>query len=319
MYDITALGEYLIDFTPYGKSSEGQQLFEQNPGGAPVNVLTSISKLNLSAAFIGKVGNDMHGRFLKSVLLKEGICADGLIVSDDVFTTLAFVTLDQNGNRDFSFARKPGADTMLNKTEVDTNLISNSKLFHIGSLSLTDNPAKEATLFALETAKKAGCIISYDPNYRAPLWESKETAIKTMQSVISYIDIMKISDEETNLLTPYQEPDKAANYLIQKGVRLVAVTLGKDGCYVCTKDGGQTISGFPSKVVDTTGAGDSFWGGFLYKYIKCGKSLSEITINDATEFAIFANAVASCCVEGRGGIPSIPTLDSVEARMNSRI
>lgn len=317
MNDITALGEYLIDFTPCGTSEGGQRIFEQNPGGAPVNVLTAISKLNLSTAFIGKVGNDMHGRFLKDILIKEGIKTEGLVLSDDVFTTLAFVALDEHGDRDFSFARKPGADTMLTKEEVNTDLIRNSKLFHIGSLSLTDNPAREATIFALETAKKAGCTISYDPNYRAPLWTSKETAKKTMQSVVSYMNIMKISDEETDLLTPYHEPDKAAAFLINQGVSVVAVTLGKDGCYICTKDGGKTVPGFVSKVVDTTGAGDSFWGGFLYQYLQSGKTLSEITTEDAARFAKFANAVASCCVEGRGGIPSMPTLDKVEARMNS--
>ena len=318
MNDITALGEYLIDFTPCGTSEGGQRIFEQNPGGAPVNVLTAISKLNLSTAFIGKVGNDMHGRFLKDILIKEGIKTEGLVLSDDVFTTLAFVALDEHGDRDFSFARKPGADTMLTKEEVNTDLIRNSKLFHIGSLSLTDNPAREATIFALETAKEAGCTISYDPNYRAPLWTSKETAKNTMQSVVSYMNIMKISDEETDLLTPYHEPDKAAAFLISQGVSVVAVTLGKDGCYVCTKDGGKTVPGFVSKVVDTTGAGDSFWGGFLYQYLQSGKTFSEITTEDAASFAKFANAVASCCVEGRGGIPSMPTLDKVEARMNSK-
>lgn len=317
MYDVTALGEVLIDFTPSGTSPAGQRLFEQNPGGAPANVLAALNKCGLKTAIIGKVGNDMHGLFLKETLEQAGIDCKGLIVDDKVFTTLAFVALDENGDRSFSFARKPGADTMLTNEEADTELLKNSRIFHVGSLSLTNEPSKGATHFALKTAKENGAIISYDPNYRAPLWDSKEDAVREMRSVVPYVDVMKISDEETFLLTPEEAPEKAAAYLVANGVPLVAVTLGADGAYVCAKDGGQIVPGFKSQVVDTTGAGDSFWGGFLYQLAKSGKRPADVTLEEAVEFARFGNAVASLCVEKRGGIPGMPELEDVLKRLDA--
>lgn len=315
MYDVTALGEVLIDFTPSGTSAAGQRLFEQNPGGAPANVLAALNNCGLKTAIIGKVGKDMHGLFLQETLEQAGIDCTGLIVDDKVFTTLAFVALNEKGERTFSFARKPGADTMLTREDVNTDLIQNSKVFHVGSLSLTDEPAREATLFALQTAKDNNSIISYDPNYRPPLWNSKEDAIREMRSIVKYVDVMKISDEETDLLTPEAAPEQAAAYLVANGVPLVAVTLGAKGAYVCTKEGGALVAGFSSNVVDTTGAGDSFWGGFLYQLVKSGKKPCDVSLAEAMEFARFGNAVASLCVEKRGGIPGIPTLEEVLKRL----
>ena len=317
MYDVTALGELLIDFTPSGKSAAGMRLFEQNPGGAPCNVLAALNKCGLKTAFIGKVGNDMHGLFLKETLENAGICTDGLIVDDNVFTTLAFVALNDAGERSFSFARKPGADTCLEEAEVNVSLLKDSKIFHVGSLSLTDEPAKSATLFALEKAKELGCTISYDPNYRAALWSSKDAAIAGMREVLPFVEVMKMSDEETELLTGIKEPAEAAAYLVEHGIPLVAVTLGAEGAYVCTKEGGQVVSGFKSQVVDTTGAGDSFWGGFLYGLVKSGKKPAEVTLEEAVGFARFANALASLCVEKRGGIPAMPELCAIEERLSS--
>ena len=168
-YDVVALGEFLIDFTPAGSTDSGMKLFEQNPGGAPVNMLTAVSKAGLKTAFIGKVGDDMHGNFLVETAKQAGIDTRGIVVDNTVFTTLAFVTLDENGEREFSFARKPGADTMLCYKEVDADLLRDTKVFHIGSLSLTDEPARTTTFQAVKEAKKYGAVISYDPNYRAPL------------------------------------------------------------------------------------------------------------------------------------------------------
>ena len=315
MYDVTALGELLIDFTPSGNSASGQRLFEQNPGGAPANVLAALNNCGLKTAFLGKIGDDMHGLFLKETLENAGIDCTGLIIDKDVFTTLAFVALNEKGERTFSFARKPGADTMLRPDEINEDIVKSSKLFHIGSLSLTDEPSRSATLHALDVAKAAGVMISYDPNYRAPLWNTKEEAIEQMRSVVSYVDVMKISDEETALLTPEAEPEKAAAWLVANGVPLVAVTLGSEGAYVCTKDGGRKVAGFKSQVADTTGAGDSFWGGFLYKLIESGKKTTDVTLEEAAEFARFGNAVASLCVEKRGGIPAIPQLKDVLERL----
>lgn len=315
MFDVTALGELLIDFTPSGKSEAGMRLFEQNPGGAPANVLAALNQCGLQTALLGKIGTDMHGDFLKETLENAGICTDGLVQDSSVFTTLAFVALNDAGERSFSFARKPGADIMLRSEEVDVSIIKNSRVFHVGSLSLTDEPSRSATFFALEKAKENGCIISYDPNYRAPLWNSRGEAIDGMRKVLPFVDVMKMSDEETELLTGIQEPKDAAAFLVEHGIPLVAVTLGADGAYVCTKEGGQVVSGYRSHVVDTTGAGDSFWGGFLYQLVVSNKKPADVTLDEAVNFAKFANALASLCVEKRGGIPAMPKLSEIEKRL----
>ena len=295
-YDVVALGEFLIDFTPAGSSDSGMKLFEQNPGGAPVNMLTAVSKAGLKTAFIGKVGDDMHGNFLIETAKQAGIDTRGIVVDDTVFTTLAFVTLDENGEREFSFARKPGADTMLCYKEVDADLLRDTKVFHIGSLSLTDEPARTTTFQAVREARKYGAVISYDPNYREPLWDNRENEMERM----------KLSDEETALLTPFEDPKEAAEYLLGTGVRLVAVTLGSEGVLICSRDGSRKVPGFVSHVVDTTGAGDSFWGAFVSQLIRADKSLEEFSIDELEEFARYGNAVASLCVEKRGGLRSIP-------------
>lgn len=314
MFDVTALGELLIDFTPCGTSEAGMNLFEQNPGGAPANVLAALCNLGFQTAFIGKVGDDMHGALLKDTLDKAGIDTTGLIVDDSVFTTLAFVSL-QNGERNFSFARKPGADTQLRPEEVKEEIVKNTKIFHCGSLSLTDEPARSATFHAVKMAKEAGALISYDPNYRAPLWNSVEEAKEQMRSMIPYADIMKISDEETALLTDYSDPKETAQALLDQGVACVVVTLGKDGALLKTAQVEIVEKGKERKVVDTTGAGDSFWGGILSRFAKDGISPAEITEEKAREYVRFANAVAGLCVEKRGAIPAMPTLEQVLAEL----
>lgn len=256
----------------------------------------------------------MHGALLKDTLDKAGIDTTGLIVDDSVFTTLAFVSL-QNGERNFSFARKPGADTQLRPEEVKEEIVKNTKIFHCGSLSLTDEPARSATFHAVKMAKEAGALISYDPNYRAPLWNSVEEAKEQMRSMIPYADIMKISDEETALLTDYSDPKEAAQALLDQGVACVVVTLGKDGALLKTAQVEIVEKGKERKVVDTTGAGDSFWGGILSRFAKDGISPAEITEEKAREYVRFANAVAGLCVEKRGAIPAMPTLEQVLAEL----
>ena len=317
MFDVVALGEILIDFTPCGKSEAGQRIFEQNPGGAPANVLACLSKCGKNTAFIGKVGKDMHGLFLKEVLEMNHIDTQGVVEDENVFTTLAFVALSENGERSFSFARKPGADTCLTKEELNEDIIKNCKILHIGSLSLTAEPSRGTTFRALDVAKESGCIISYDPNYRAPLWDCKEKAIEGMRSVVSYVDVMKISDEETELLTDCVEPKEAAEKLIAQGVSIVAVTLGSKGALICTKEGSVLVDGYKTELVDSTGAGDSFWGGFLNKLLESGKKPSLITLKELEQFAKFGNAVASLCVEKRGAIPAMPTLDKIKGRLKN--
>lgn len=315
IYDITTFGEILIDFTLQGKNEDGQTLFVQNPGGAPANVAVAASRLGAHTAFLGKVGEDMHGVFLKKVLENEGVDTQGMIVDKHYFTTMAFVNLTESGERTFSFARKPGADTKIRKEEIEVDILDSTNIFHVGSLSLTDEPSRDTTFYAVKRAKENGSIISYDPNYRASLWKDEETAKKHMRSMIPYVDIMKISDEETELLTDEKEVEAAASVLFEQGVKIVAVTLGKDGAYIYSKDGGQKVPGFESHVVDTNGAGDSFWGGFLYKINESGKKPENIMKEELVKYTLFGNSVASLCVERKGAIPAMPGLKKVEERI----
>ena len=319
LYDIVVFGEILIDFTSQGYNESGQMLYARNPGGAPANVAVAAGKLGAHTAFIGKAGKDMHGEFLREVLRKEKVDTKGLVLDDQYFTTLAFVDINEDGERTFSFARKPGADTKIQKEEIDVDVLDHTNIFHVGSLSLTDNPAKETTFYAVKRAKKKGSIISYDPNYRASLWKDEETAKKHMRSMIPYVDIMKISDEETELLTGSKDVQRAAENLYRQGVKIVVVTLGGDGAYVYCREGGCMVPGFRvSHIEDTNGAGDSFWGGFLYQFCGSEKLLDELTKEDLIEYVRFGNAVASLCVEKKGAIPAMPDLIRVEERMGDK-
>lgn len=311
MFDIVALGELLIDFTYHGRSENGMRLFEQNPGGAPANMLCAASNLGSSTAFIGKVGRDMHGDYLRRVLEEKGVHTGGLISAEDVFTTLAFVELSETGERKFSFARKPGADTCLTACEVKRELLEGCRIFHFGSLSLTDEPSRSATIEAVKAAKKAGAIISYDPNYRAPLWKSEDEATEIMRSVLPFADIVKISDEEVGLITGESSPEAAAGCLFQKGISCAVVTLGSNGAYTAVEGASALVSVPDVPVVDTTGAGDAFWGGFLYQLAMSGLRPNELGEAQLRDFTEFANAVATLCVQKRGGIPAMPTINMV--------
>ena len=316
-FTITALGELLIDFTDAGTSDAGQKLFERNAGGAPANVLACMSRLGHRCAFIGKVGQDMHGAYLRQTLEGEGIDCTGLVTDPDAFTTLAFVELDENGDRTFSFARKPGADTRLAPDELACDVIRESRIFHVGSLSLTDEPARSATLEALDCARTAGCVLSYDPNYRANLWPSRDAAAEQIRSVIGRMDLVKISDNECELASGIADPEQAAAALLGQGPKVVAVTLGGDGAYVRCADGGRYVEGFPAQVVDTTGAGDSFWGGFLAAFAESGLAPEDVTAERAASFARFGCAVAHFCVQGRGAIPAMPSREQVDGLLAS--
>lgn len=322
MFDVTALGEVLIDFTECGHNPDtGMALFERNPGGAPANVAAAVSRLAGRAAFIGKVGEDMHGAYLKKTLDEIGVDTSGVSVDAGAFTTLAFVSLEPSGERVFSFARKPGADTCLTAEDIPTALLTGSRILHFGSLSLTNEPAHSATLYAVAMAKKSGAIISYDPNDRPLLWDSRERARKVMRSVLPQVDVIKISDEETEPLTGAADPEEASRRLIEQGIGCVVVTLGAKGALVRTAaqaEQSEIVPGFASKVADTTGAGDSFWGGFLYQIAQRGKRPGELTLAEAAQFARFGNAVASLCVEKHGAIPAMPDMDTVRARLEGR-
>ena len=312
MFDVTALGEALIDFTDCGISPEtGMALFERNPGGAPANVAAAVSRLGGKAAFIGKVGCDMHGRFLIDTLRDAGVDTQGMVQDPAAFTTLAFVSLDDGGERTFSFARKPGADTCLRPEEVPADLLQSSRILHFGSLSMTDEPACSATLHAVSAARAAGAVLAYDPNDRPLLWDSRARAREMMRAVLPQVDVIKISDEETELMTDAADPAEAAARLIAQGISCAVVTLGADGALVRTASEAEAIRvpGFAAHTVDTTGAGDAFWGGFLYQLARSGKRPAALTGSEAAAFARFGNAVAACNVTRRGAIPAMPTME----------
>lgn len=312
MFDLVALGELLIDFTPAGTSPAGKPLFEQNPGGAPANVLAAVVKLGKQGAFMGMVGNDQFGVFLRDTLRVNGIETRGLKSSNTVNTTLAFVHLAPDGDRSFSFYRKPGADMMISIDELDFELIREAKIFHFGSISLTDEPARGATYAAAKFAKENGSLISYDPNYRPLLWPDQAAAVAMMKSGLPYADIVKVSGEELELLTGTSDIAQGAALLFETGISVVLVTLGADGCYYKYAGGEGHISGYTVQAVDTTGAGDAFLGGVLYWL--SGLTLAEIQSIRPDKFQQiirFANAAGALTTTKKGAIPALPALEAV--------
>ena len=310
MYDLVALGEALIDFTYYGQSDEGAALFEQNPGGAPANVAVMGAKLGLSVAFIGKIGVDLNGDFLAKTLREQGVDTKGLLRSDHEATAVAFVKLTE-AERQFSFIRNPGADTTLAEAEVDFEIVRNTKIFHFGSLSLTDEPARTATVRAARAAKAEGALVSYDPNYRPTLWKDHGEANLRLRGAVQLADIIKISLEEAEILTGESDVEAAAEALLNQGVTCVLVTLGAEGALAATAEGFVRKSAAPCVAVDTTGAGDVFLGSFLYRLAKSGKTLAEHSLKDLEGYLAFANAAAALCVEKRGAMPSMPDISTI--------
>lgn len=315
MIDIAALGELLIDFTPRGISEQGSYLFEANSGGAPCNVLAAMRNLGKSAAFIGKVGTDMFGRFLKDTIEKLGIDSSGLILSDDFFTTLAFVKLDEQGNREFSFSRNNSADVMLQPEEVNPEQICSARIFHCGTLSLTHPSSRAALLKGLNLAREHGVLISVDPNLREPLWKDLEQAKAAMRLALSYADVIKISDYELEFL--YKETDvvKAANLLREEfHPKILFATCGRDGAYLLKDDVVIHHPCFDSvKTIDTTGAGDSFCGAALSRLLDWGLDFDALDKAACKELLRYASAAASLATAKRGAIPAMPAQDEIES------
>ncbi len=311
-YDVTALGELLIDFTENGNSEQGNPLMEANPGGAPCNMLAMIQKLGGTTAFIGKVGKDMFGRQLKTAVEAVGIDTRNLMEDEEVHTTLAFVHTFPDGDRDFSFYRNPGADMMLTKEEIQEDLIRNSKAFHFGTLSSTHEGVREATRYAIDVAKEAGCLVSFDPNLRPPLWKTLEDARKEIEYGLSKTDILKISDNEVEFLCGTSDYDEGAKMLIEKyNIPFVCVTLGKDGSRAYYKGMRVEVPGFVQKnTIETTGAGDTFCGCMLHYIIQHG--LEDLTEEDLRELLTFANAAASVITTRKGALAVMPSKEEVE-------
>ncbi len=317
MYDVVALGELLIDFAPKSVNEAGYPILSANPGGAPGNFLAALNKYGCKTAMIGKVGDDMFGRLLVKTLQSAGIETKGVLMDENQFTTLAFVSLDESGNRDFSFARKPGADTCIKPEEVVESLIADAKVFHFGTLSLTDEPAASATRKAIELAKAHGLLISLDPNLRKPLWKSEKDAKAAIEWSLHQADIVKISDEEIDFLWGLSPEEGAQKLLDEYGVSLAYITLGPKGCYAVTASQHIMVNS-PSgiQVVDTTGAGDIFGGSAMSQFLAYGKSPAELTEGELTQIVRFACTAASLSTQKHGGITSVPDKCEVLDRVN---
>lgn len=316
-YDVTALGEILIDFTMNGQSEQGNNIFEACPGGAVDNALAMLSKLGRKTAFIGKVGKDQFGRLLKATLEEVGIDASGLAVDDEVNTTLAFVHTFPDGDREFSFYRKPGADMMLSVDDVDYDLIRKSRVFHLGTLSMTDEPAISATKKALEVAKEAGCMITFDPNLREPLWRDLEDAKEAMRYVFGYCDVLKISDNEIQFISGKEDYDEGIKYLQDTyNIPVIFLTMGKDGSRAYYKDLRVEKKGFTVKAIETTGAGDTFCANAINGVMKYG--IDNLDEEKLGEILTYANAGAALITLKKGAMRSMPTPEQIEELIRSR-
>lgn len=305
--DVIALGELLIDFTENGTSRQGNRLFEANPGGAPCNVLAMLKNLGHEVAFIGKVGNDFLGEELKTRVAGLGINTENLFQDQEIPTTLAFVHKKENGDRDFSFYRKPGADMMLTEEEIDETSIANSKIFHFGTLSMTHDGVRRATLKALEAAKKGHCIISFDPNLRERLWDNLEDAREQVKTGLSYCDVLKISDNELQWFTGEKDySDGVAKLRKEYDIKLILVSMGKDGSRAYYN--GTVVEANPflqDHAVDMTGAGDTFYGCVLHYVLQWG--LEGLKVGQLREMLTFANAAASLITARYGALCMMPT------------
>lgn len=316
MTDVVALGELLIDFATTATDGDGYPTMAAHPGGAPANFLAALTKFGAKTALLGKVGTDTFGKLLLSTLQKAGIDTRGMIETDDVFTTLAFVTFDQHGDRAFAFSRKPGADTCISFEELDLSLIDEAKVFHFGTLSLTDEPARSATYQAVAYAKSKGKLITYDPNLRKPLWRDLATAKEQLLWGLSQADVVKISDEEVEFLFGMGVEEGAQHIMDHFGVKLVFVTCGADGCFFQNQRAkGKVPSLSNIAVIDTTGAGDIFGGSALWKLLQLDKAPETLTEAELRNVVTFACTSAGLSTTRPGGISSVPTYAEVLANM----
>ncbi|MFC6331229.1 carbohydrate kinase [Paenibacillus septentrionalis] len=319
--DVVALGELLIDFTPGGLSENGEPLFERNPGGAPANVLAALAKLGHQTAFVGAIGNDAFGAYLQQTLHHAGINVNQLFVTEEAQTTLAFVHLDDSGDRSFTFYRKPGADQLLRAEQIDRGMLAAARVFHFGSLSMTHEPSRTATLTAVAYAKEKGAVISFDPNLRLSLWRDEEHAKQAILQGMHYAEIVKVSEEELLFLTGTVDLEQGSQLLLQQftNIKLLLVTLGAEGSYCITGhvEGSERLiarhHGFQVNTIDTTGAGDAFFGGVLHWLLNEDNVANpQWTAKKLHAMLAFANAMGALTATGKGAIPSLPTLQQVE-------
>ncbi len=312
MMDVTAVGELLVDLTAEGTNGEGYPVLSAHPGGAPCNFLAALSKYGVGTAFLGKVGQDMFGDLLVGTLKAAGINTAGIVQDPAVFTTMAFVALDEKGERRFSFARKPGADTRLRFDECDLSLVDRAGVFHFGTLSLTDEPARDATRRLAAYARERGKWITFDPNLRLPLWEDLERARAEILWGLSAADVVKLSDDEADFLWGCAPEEAARKLLDEYAVKLAFVTLGAKGCVYANRLGmGRAVSAAQVQVVDTTGAGDIFGGSALSRLLALGRAPEDVPPEELSAIAAFACTAATLSTRSHGGISSVPPMDEV--------
>ena len=317
MIDVVALGEVLIDFASRSVDAAGYPTMAALPGGAPANFLAALTRYGKKTAFLGKVGDDAFGRLLVGTVKDAGIETRGIVVDPTVFTTLAFVTFDEHGDRSFSFARKPGADTRLTWEEVDKSLIDEAKVFHFGTLSLTDEPVRSTTQKCVAYAKEQGKLITCDPNLRKPLWRSEEEAREQILWSLQQADVVKISDDEVDFLWSCTPEEGADKLLAEFGVSLAMVTLGPKGCLLKTKNAVCQVASPKVSPVDTTGAGDIFGGSAVCRLLELDKPFAELTAEDLRYIGAYASTAASLSTEHPGGIPGIRDKQTVLERMKA--
>ena len=309
-YDVIALGELLIDFTMNGQSEQGNNMFEACPGGAPCNVLALLNKMGKKTAFIGKVGKDQFGALLRDTITEAGIDASNLMVDENVNTTLAFVHTFPDGDREFSFYRNPGADMMFTADEVNPEVVKDTKVFHFGTLSMTHEGVREATKKAVETAKANGCLVSFDPNLRPPLWSSLDLAKEQMEYGFGKCDILKISDNEIQFVSGKKDYDEGIAYLQETyNIPLILLTMGKDGSRAYYKGMRVERPGFSVKAIETTGAGDTFCGSSLNYLVD--HDFENLTEEQLGEMLTFANAAAALVTTKKGAIKAMPVKEEV--------
>lgn len=309
-YDVIALGELLIDFTMNGQSEQGNNMFEACPGGAPCNVLALLNKMGKKTAFIGKVGKDQFGALLRDTITEAGIDASNLMVDENVNTTLAFVHTFPDGDREFSFYRNPGADMMLTADEVNPEVVKDTKVFHFGTLSMTHEGVREATKKAVETAKANGCLVSFDPNLRPPLWSSLDLAKEQMEYGFGKCDILKISDNEIQFVSGKEDYEEGIAYLQETyNIPLILLTMGKDGSRAYYKGMRVERPGFSVKAIETTGAGDTFCGSSLNYLVD--HDCENLTEEQLGEMLTFANAAAALVTTKKGAIKAMPVKEEV--------
>ena len=315
-YDVVALGELLIDLTQNGLSAQGNPTLEANPGGAPCNVLALLTKLGHKTAFIGKVGKDGFGNQLQAALVETGISTEGLCWDEAVHTTLAVVHTFADGDRDFSFYRNPGADMRLTTGEVNMELIRQAKIFHFGTLSMTDEPVRAATYAAIAEAEKAGILRSFDPNLRPPLWRTLEEAKEQVLYGLAHCDILKISDNEIQWLTGLEDFDAGIRWIQERfpQIRLILLSMGRDGSRAYAGETMAQAGGFTVNAIETTGAGDTFFGGILHHVLMWG--LRAYTQDELTQMLTFANAAAAIVTTRKGALRVMPEEAEIKALMS---